>query len=321
MDQTLTPTLLSLRELSDVMEGRTFVATVGSFDGVHMGHRAVIKRTVSEAAEEGLASVVITFDGHPSEVLRRSAPPLITGTTEKIRYLAPLGADAILLLPFTSDLAALTMSDFIGALREIGLRRMVLGYDSRFGSDTSGIPFDLFDKKMASLGVPVERVAPVSPGGVEISSSRIRALLAEGRIPEAEALLGHPYSLCGYVAEGRQIGRQMGFPTANIVPEGATPLIPRDAVLAAEVLLDEVTYPAMAYYGNAPTISADDRDYRIEAFLLDFSGDLYGECVEISFLLYLRGDKRFDSLEELRAQLLEDEQETRDFFRRRGRSI
>lgn len=321
MDQTLTPTLLSLRELSDALEGRTFVATVGFFDGVHLGHRAVIKRTVSEAAEEGLASVVITFDGHPSEVLRRSAPPLITGTTEKIRYLAPLGADAILLLPFTQELAALSMSDFIGQLREIGLRRMVLGYDSRFGSDTSGIPFDLFDKKMASLGVPVERVAPVSPGGVEISSSRIRTLLTEGRIPEAEALLGHPYSLCGYVAEGRQIGRQMGFPTANIVPEGAAPLIPRDAVLAAEVLLDGVTYPAMAYYGTAPTISADDRDYRIEAFLLDFSGDLYGDRVEISFLLYLRGDKRFDSLEELRAQLLEDEQETRDFFRRRGRSI
>lgn len=321
MDQTLTPTFRSLHELSDALEGRTFFATVGSFDGVHLGHRAVIKRTVSEAAEEGLASVVITFDGHPSEVLRRSAPPLITGTTEKIRYLAPLGADAILLLPFTQELAALSMSDFIGQLREIGLRRMVLGYDSRFGSDTSGIPFDLFDKKMASLGVPVERVAPVCPGGVEISSSHIRALLTEGRIPEAEALLGHPYSLCGYVAEGRQIGRQMGFPTANIVPEGAAPLIPRDAVLAAEVLLDGVTYPAMAYYGTAPTISADDRDYRIEAFLLDFSGDLYGDRVEISFLLYLRGDKRFDSLDELREQLLEDEQETRDFFRRRGRSI
>lgn len=321
MDQTLTPTFRSLRELSDALEGRTFVATVGSFDGVHLGHRAVIKQTVSEAAEEGLASVVITFDGHPSEVLRRSAPPLITGTTEKIRYLAPLGADAILLLPFTQELAALTMSDFIGALREIGLRRMVLGYDSRFGSDTSGIPFDLFDKKMASLGVPVERVAPVSPGGVEISSSHIRTLLTEGRIPEAEALLGHSYSLCGYVAEGRQIGRQMGFPTANIVPEGAAPLIPRDAVLAAEVLLDGVTYPAMAYYGTAPTISADDRDYRIEAFLLDFSGNLYGDRVEISFLLYLRGDKRFDSLDELRAQLLQDERVTRDFFRRRGRSV
>ena len=318
MDQTLTPTLLSLRELSVALEGRPFVATVGSFDGVHLGHRAVIERTVREAAEEGLASVVITFDGHPSEVLRRSAPPLITGTTEKIRYLAPLGADAILLLPFTQELAALTMSDFIGSLREIGLRRMVLGYDSRFGSDTAGIPFDLIDKKMAALGVPVERVAPVSPGGMEISSSRIRTLLAEGRIPEAETLLGHPYSLYGYVAEGRQIGRQMGFPTANIVPEGAAPLIPRDAVLAAEVLLDGVTYPAMAYYGTAPTISADDRDYRIEAFLLDFSGDLYGDRVEISFLLYLRGDKRFDSLEELRAQLLEDEEVTRDFFRRRG---
>ena len=321
MDQTLTPTFRSLRELSDALEGRTFVATVGSFDGVHLGHRAVIKRTVSEAAEEGLTSVVITFDGHPSEVLRRSAPPLITGTTEKIRYLAPLGADAILLLPFTPELAALSMSDFIGQLREIGLRRMVLGYDSRFGSDTSGIPFDLFDKKMASLGVPVERVAPVSPRGVEISSSHIRTLLTEGRIPEAEALLGHPYSLCGYVAEGRQIGRQMGFPTANIVPEGAAPLIPRDAVLAAEVLLDGVTYPAMAYYGTAPTISADDRDYRIEAFLLDFSGNLYGDRVEISFLLYLRGDKRFDSLDELRAQLLQDERVTRDFFRRRGRSV
>lgn len=321
MDQALTPTLRSLHELSDALEGRTFVATVGSFDGVHLGHRAVIERTVREAERGGVASVVITFDGHPSEVLRRSAPPLITGTTEKIRYLAPLGADAILLLPFTQELAALSMSDFIGQLREIGLRRMVLGYDSRFGSDTAGIPFDLFDKKMASLGVPVERVAPVSPGGVEISSSHIRALLTEGRIPEAEALLGHPYSLCGYVAEGRQIGRQMGFPTANIVPEGAAPLIPRDAVLAAEVLLDGVTYPAMAYYGTAPTISADDRDYRIEAFLLDFSGDLYGDRVEISFLLYLRGDKRFDSLEELKAQLLEDEQETRDFFRRRGRNI
>lgn len=321
MDQTLTPTLLSLRELSVALEGRPFVATVGSFDGVHLGHRAVIERTVREAAEEGLASVVITFDGHPSEVLRRSAPPLITGTTEKIRYLAPLGADAILLLPFTQELAALSMSDFIGSLREIGLRRMVLGYDSRFGSDTAGIPFDLFDKKMASLGVPVERVAPVSPGGMEISSSRIRTLLAEGRIPEAETLLGHPYSLYGYVAEGRQIGRQMGFPTANIVPEGAAPLIPRDAVLAAEVLLDGVTYPAMAYYGTAPTISADDRDYRIEAFLLDFSGDLYGDRVEISFLLYLRGDKRFDSLEELRAQLLEDEEVTRDFFRQRGQGV
>ncbi len=320
MDQALTPTLLSLRELSEALEGCPFVATVGSFDGVHVGHRAVIERTVREAERGGVASVVITFDGHPSEVLRKSTPPLITGTTEKIRYLAPLGADAILLLPFTPELAALSMSDFIGALREIGLQRMVLGYDSRFGCDTSGIPFDLFDKKMAALGVPVERVAPVSPGGEEVSSSRIRELLAEGLIPEAESLLGHPYSLCGYVAEGRQIGRQMGFPTANIVPEGAAPLIPRDAVLVAEVLLDGVTYPAMAYYGTAPTISADDRDYRIEAFLLDFSGDLYGDHVEISFLLHLRDDRRFDSLGELREQLLEDEKATRDFFRRRDLS-
>lgn len=308
----------SLEELSQALRGRPSVATVGSFDGVHLGHRAVIEGTIREAEAREAVSIVITFDGHPSSVVRSTTPPLITGTREKLRYLIDCGPDIILLLPFTPHLAALTMADFVAPLREqAGLEWMVLGYDSRFGSDGYADPVEDFDRRMRALSVPVRRIAPLCIGGAEVSSSRIRKLLKEGKLLEASRLLGHSYSLSGVVTEGRQIGRTMGYPTANILPEGGAPLIPQDAVFVAEVVLDGTTYPSMAYYGTAPTISSDEHDYRIEAYLMDFEGDLYGDEVEIAFHKLLRGDRRFESLEELTHQLREDERETRDYFRKR----
>lgn len=305
----------SLEELATVLGGRRSVMTVGNFDGVHRGHMTVIDETARVAQAREAASVVITFDGHPAAVFGHPTPPLITSTVEKLRYLSESDVDAILLLSFTSELGSQTMESFVRPLMEqAGLETMVLGYDSRFGSDAWSDPVDLFDQKMEALGVPVRRVEPLRLGGTEVSSSRIRPLLREGRLAEAEELLGHTYSLYGVVTAGRQIGRTMGYPTANILPDGSGPLIPRDAIFAAEVVLDGVTYPSMAYYGTAPTIAPDDRDYRIEAYLLDFSGDLYGDRVEIAFRSLLRGDKRFDTLEELTAQLELDEASTRDYF-------
>lgn len=315
MDTSLTMVVRSIASLAETLDGRPFVATVGSFDGVHRGHRSVIDATIAEAGRAEAASVLITFSGHPSDVIRKHRPPLITTTTEKLRYLSAIDADAILLLPFTRELARTTMKDFIRPMQQIGLVGMVLGYDSRFGSDAFVDPLPLFDEKMADLGVSVQRVRPLRIDGTEVSSSRIRTLLSEGRISDAERLLGHPYSVIGRVTGGRQIGRTMGFPTANILPEEGSPLIPRDAVFAAEVLLAGQNHPAMAYYGTAPTIDPNDRDYRIEATLLDFSGDIYGDEVEIAFRQQLRGDQRFDSLEQLREQLRRDEKATRQFFR------
>lgn len=314
MDTSLTMVVRSVASLGEVLSDRPFIATVGSFDGVHRGHQSVIDATIAEAGRAEGASVLITFSGHPSDVIRKHRPPLITTTTEKLRYLSAAGADAILLLPFTQDLARMTMEDFTRPLRQIGLIGMVLGYDSRFGSDTFADPLPLFDQKMAQLGVPVQRVPQLRLDGAEVSSSRIRSLLGEGKISDAERLLGHPYSLLGKVTGGRQIGRTMGFPTANILPEEGSPLIPRDAVFAAEVLLAGKTHLAMAYYGTAPTIDPNDLDYRIEATLLDFCGDIYGDEVEIAFRRQLRGDRRFDSLEQLREQLRRDEAATRRFF-------
>lgn len=306
----------SLIDLVRTLKGHPFIATVGSFDGVHRGHRAVLDALCKEGAAKGLPSVVITFTGHPSQVLcDRGAPPLITPGREKLRLLERCGADALLVLPFTPTLASETMAGFVTPFRLSGLREMVLGYDSRFGSDAAHLPVDRFDREMERLGVPVSRVEPLLLAGREVSSSRIRKLLSLGDLPEAEELLGHAYSLTGRVEEGRQIGRTIGFPTANIRPLEGSALIPRDAIFAAEVMLEGVTRPAMAYYGTAPTITKNaPPDYRIEATLLDFEGDLYGREVTIAFRKMLREDRRFDTLEALREQLALDEASVRRFF-------
>lgn len=312
------PICHSLEELRHLLSGRPMVATVGSFDGVHLGHRRVIDETAREARRGDRMAVLITFDSHPSAVLRGGAPPLITDTEEKLRYLTQCEVDAILLLPFTPLLASQTMRDFVLPLRDrAGLVSMVLGYDSRFGSDSYADPVDLFDQRMAALGVPVRRVPPLSIAGAEVSSSRIRCLLGAGELPQAEALLGHPYSLSGVVIAGRQIGRTIGYPTANILPDSGAPLIPRDAVFVAEVVRRGVTHPAMLYYGTSPTLTPEERDYRLEAYLMDFAGDLYGERVSLRPRLLLRRDRRFGSLDELTAQLARDEERTRDYFRGR----
>ena len=191
---------------------------------------------------------------------------------------------------------------------------MVLGYDNRFGKNGNSLSIDEFDRLLSSLGLNVRRIPRLSSAGVPVSSSLIREKVRLGDFETVETLLGRPFSLIGEVDSGRQIGRTIAYPTANIVPIEPDIVLPDDGVFVSEVRVDDQVYPAMSYYGSSPTVAGWDASKRIEAYLFGYHGDLYGKQAEIAYRHRLRDDRAFASLGELKAQLMRDETETRAFF-------
>lgn len=307
--------LSSPEELACRLGGRPFIATMGYFDGVHLGHRALIQQTHREAQDRDYASVVITLDRHPREVLRPDlpVPERLMSLQNKLRILAQHPGEAVLLLRFTPDLAAESVETFLRPLIEVGLRGLVLGYDNRFGRYEPELTLGQFDERIRALGLSVNRIKRVVVSGEGVSSTAIRTCVREGDFEQAEKMLGRPYSFVGEVVTGRQIGRTLSYPTANITPIDPHLVLPGDGIFASEVRVADSVYPAMAYYGSSPTIGKG-LERRLEAFLFGYSGDLYGDQVEIAFRTFLRSDVTFASRDELAQQLRRDEQATKDYF-------
>ena len=303
--------------IDELPQGNKLVATLGLFDGVHLGHQHLVRATREMAREFGAESLVITMAEHPLSVLRPDAPQprTLISLHQKIDQLKRLGIDHLLVLPFTRELSQLSAEEFIRPLISAGLEGMMLGYDNRFGKRIEGEVREGFDARLEALGLTIRRVEPFMVEGETVSSSRIRALIANANFEEAERLFGRPYSIVGMVQTGRQIGRTIGYPTANIVPHDDKVTLPEVGVYISEVKRGNQVFPAMSYYGSTPTITPNGAVlYRIEAYLFGFKGDLYEEELEIAFRRFLRPDQKFEGLEALEAQLKRDAESTLDFF-------
>lgn len=310
----------TLAELQTELSGKggAYIATLGLFDGVHIGHQYLIEQCISRARAEGKESLVITLDRHPLSVLfpDRPLPHTLASLSQKVKWIEQIGPDHLLVLPFTPELAHLSASAFIAPFIDLGLRGLVLGYDNRFGScDGRHDSLSDFDQALTHLGLEVHRVTPFLHRGEVVSSSRIRQAIQELHFEVAEELLGRPYTLVGSVQGGRQIGRTIGFPTANVVPYDSQVTLPQVGVYIAEVAHRGQLYPSMAYYGSTPTISDGGQPlYRVEAYLFGFEGELYGEELEVGFRHFLRPDQKFESLQHLHHQLQADADATLHYF-------
>lgn len=287
------------------------VATIGVFDGVHLGHQLVISKVLEQARQRRLVSTVITFDRSPREVLDPSfRPQLLTTLEEKSDIIASLGVDQLVVLPFTREMASLSAWDFMQQVLSDQLHVKVLftGYDNRFGHDrTEG--FDDYVRYGEQLGMQVLRgdVELMDGGSLAVSSSEIRRLLAdEGRVELMPRYLTRRYVLKGRVMPGEHIGHKIGYPTANLEPEGTGKLIPAAGVYAVWAMLDgeQSPRPAMMNIGMRPTF--DGHHQTLEVNILGFDGNLYGQTIQVTFVERLRDERKFDSPEALAAQLERD---------------
>lgn len=290
------------------------VATIGSFDGVHRGHLQLLGELKQLAKEFEGRSFVFTFDRLPAALLHpEEAPRLLTSLAEKCERLYAAGVDEVVVLPFSADLARMTSETF---MREIlrsryGVDVLLIGYDHVFGSDR----LSSFDERVAigrRLGIELRQAQDIARSGEVVSSSRIRrALAVPGGIEQANQLLGYGYRLRGKVGRGQQIGRTIGFPTANIILEDEGKLLPSSGVYAVRVYLEHEESPlgGMLYIGTRPTV--DGLGQVVEVHLFDYCADLYDREIEVELLAYIRGESHFASLEALRQQLSLDEQHCR----------
>lgn len=292
------------------------VATIGFFDGVHRGHQYLIGQVCDEARRRQAAACIVTFDEHPRRTLAADFQPrLLTTLDEKLPLLADAGAEACCVLHFDRDMAALNAADFMRShLKErLHAVALIIGYDHRFGAGREeGFPH--YVRYGKQLGIDVIHARPYEAAGITVSSSATRRFLAAGNVEMAALCLGRPYSLAGEVVTGRQVGRQLGFPTANIVPDSPQKIIPAGGVYAARCTVDGKSYGAMVNIGTRPTFDTDGST-TIETHLLDFTGDLYGRRLRLDFVARLREERRFEQPGQLRQQLEADAQAARQHLR------
>ena len=293
---------------------RGCVATIGNFDGVHLGHQAVIGQLAEKAQELGLPTQVILFEPQPQEFFRPDAAvPRLTRLREKLQALRRYSVDRVLCLRFDARFAAMEPEEFIRRILVdgLGVRYLVVGDDFRFGHKRRG-DFDMLAAAGARYGFQVVNMHTVTIDEERVSSTRIRATLAAGDLATAEKLLGRPYRMCGRVAHGDKLGRTLGFPTANIhLHRKVTPIAGIFAVEVFGLRIEPV--PGAANVGTRPTVGGTRT--LLEVHLLDFNEEIYGEYVQVNFLRKFRDEKRFDSIDELRRWIAKDVEDVRTFFR------
>lgn len=281
--------------------------TVGSFDGVHRGHVAMITEARELAASRGLPLTVVTFARHPRLLFSGSdAPFLLTSTDDKLSLLERAGVERCLLLPFDNAMASLTAEEFMHdiLLQRLGVRMLAVGYDHHFGRPQTGEGISQYVGYGREMGVEVVLLHPYTPDGQKISSSRVRGELAAGDVEAAARMLGRNYSLQGRVVHGEALGRRLGFPTANISLLEPLQLLPLDGVYECTIKVRLQSYRGVMNVGCKPTVNGSSRT--IEVFIIGFDGDIYGEPVVVEFVRRLRGERRFAGLDDLRAQIESD---------------
>ena len=293
------------------------VVTIGMYDGVHRGHQHLLETSVRLANEAGISSVAVTFDPHPSEVVRPgSHPPILTSVSRKAELMAGLGVDGLCVIPFTLDFSRLRPDEFVHSSLVAGLHAatVVVGENFRFGHKAQGT-VDTLRELGERFGFQTEVVGIRRAGDVTLSSTYIRACVAAGDMVAAAAALGRAHRVEGIVVRGERRGRQLGYPTANVECPVHT-AIPADGVYAGWLIRDGKPLPAAISVGTNPTFSGVQR--RVEGFVLDFSDDLYGEHVAVEFVTRLRGMERFDKVEDLISAMDGDVARTREILAQSG---
>jgi riboflavin kinase/FMN adenylyltransferase len=302
--------MIVVKNIEGVKTNTGLAATIGFFDGVHCGHRFLISEMLEAAKQRKLPSAVITFPTHPRKVLQSDfQPKLLNSFDEKMAHLETLGVDYCIVLDFNPELSKLTAKEFIAQVlvQQWNVKALLIGYDHRFGRDRQD-GFDQYLDYGAACGMEVLEATQCTVGETVVSSSEIRKLLAKGRVEEAEKLLTYPYQLKGHIVSGHRIGRNIGFPTANIRIDEPFKVLPANGVYAVWVLLQQQRYKGMLYIGNRPTLH-NGGEIIPEVHIFDFSDDIYTNEISLSFIHYVREDVRFNSLEELKEQLERDKKE------------
>ena len=292
------------------------IITIGTFDGVHKGHKQVIKKLNNIAKKQGFESVVLTLYPHPRHVLYPDDQQLklLNTIDEKTEELKKSGLQHFVVHEFTKEFSRIKSVNFIRDLlvNKLKMKHMVVGYNHHFGRNREGSYNDL--KELAELyNFELERIPPQNEGDVTISSTKVRELLLAGDVEKAATYLGYSYPINGKVVKGNARGRAIGFPTANILVENKWKLIPVDGVYAVKVKLGGKQFYGMLNMGKRPTLS--DNEHRIEVHIFDFSSDIYGADIKVEFVKRIREEKQFDNLELLKKQLQIDENNCKKFFR------
>ena len=285
------------------------VVTSGTFDGVHLGHQKILNRLKEVAQETGGESVVITFYPHPRAVVStdNQKVSLLTTIEEKIELLETTGIDHLLIIPFTREFSELSSEEFIQKIliETIGTKTLVIGYDHRFGRNREG-SFEYLKTHAEKYGFVIEEIARQDIDHLTVSSTRIRQALVEGNIPTANHFLGRDYAISGLVVKGKQLGRTIGVPTANIQVRDINKLVPADGVYAVWVDYRNERFGGMMNIGNRPTV--DGRLKTIEVNLFDFDKDIYGENLSVYFVERIRNEQKFNGLDALKEQIGKDKE-------------
>lgn len=295
--------------LSEFSALQRAIVTVGTFDGVHKGHQILLQRIKALAEAQDAQSVLLTFHPHPRLVLFPDDNDLrlLSTLDEKIELLRHSGIQHLIVHPFDMDFSRTTVQQYVGDIlvRNIGVHKLVIGYDHHFGRNREG-NLENLQALAPDFGFEVEEIPAQMIDDVNVSSTKIRNALIEGDVVRANEFLGYPYALSGFVIKGNEIGRSIGFPTANVQCHEGSKLIPGNGVYAVRVHLDDAIYRGMANIGKRPTIARTTEQRVVEVHIFGFSSDLYGKNVRVTFHARIRDEVKFDHLDALKAQIAKD---------------
>ncbi len=296
------------REIDNLPEFDNAVITIGSFDGIHHGHQEIFQRLKDQAVTCEGETIVITFHPHPRQIIkpRDRSLQLLTSIDEKIRILDGLGIDNLVIVPFTLEFSQQSADEYIFKFLydKFKPKFIVIGYDHKFGHDRQG-DINYLKAHSVDLGFEVIEISAQEKEDIVISSTKVRNALLDGKVALANSLLQHNYTLGGIVSTGQNIGTKIGYPTANILVTERHKLIPQNGIYAVKVNLDMGTFEGMLYIGNRPSIK-DDNHISVEVNIFDFHYNIYGEKIEVELLEWIRGDQKFDNLDQLKAKLADD---------------
>ena len=302
--------MLVIRHTADFRIELPTIVTIGTFDGVHEGHQKILKRLQELKTQTGLNTLVLTFEPHPRKILfpEQLDLKLISLVDEKLDLLEQYGVDFAVVYPFTESFAQSSADYYIKhiLLKQLNVRYLVIGHDHRFGINRSGNIISLLDYSKEGK-FDVEQISAKDIDNIAISSSKIRKALEEGNIEKANEFLGHSFCIRAEVVKGKQLGRQLGYPTANLFIEDKDKLVPKIGVYFVETLVNEKQYFGMMSIGTNPTTDNDD-SLKLEVHIFDFEEDIYGKFITVNFIKRLRDEVKFDSVTALKKQIERDEE-------------
>lgn len=293
------------------------ILTIGTFDGVHLGHQKIIDRLIYLARSLNGESVIFTFDPHPRKVVAPGETNLriLTTLDEKIELFEKSGIDHLIIYPFTPEFARLSYEQFVEQVlvQQVHTKYLVVGYDHKFGKNRQG-DFEFLQESATRFGFQIEKLDVLLLNESNVSSTKIREAIQKGDLETANAFLGYPFMIHGKVVEGQKLGRQIQFPTANLETTDPDKIIPGFGVYAVKVKVAEKWHTAMLNIGTRPTVNTNADNRSIEAHIFDFNSDIYGAELEVEFHCKLRDEQKFSSIEALKEQLKKDKAETLNYF-------